>query len=130
MEPLLDRVRGLLSHRVAEPAFLALAVFAYAYFNVARVKHDYTNDFYVYYIAAAAFAGGEDAYSLTFEQFHAWAQQLGVPDGHAYPYYYPPLPALMVWPLTGLDVQTASLLWAFASAAAMSSSATSSTTPA
>ena len=90
----------------------------YGYWIASRVDIARTRDFYVYYVAAAAFADGADAYALSREQFAAFARALGVPS-HTFPYYYPPLTAVLVWPLTMLGPQKAALVWLVASAAAM-----------
>ena len=90
------------------------------------VSRDKPLDFYVYYIAAYGFAKGEDIYSaigpvgkLVWDRL---AAELGITN-YTLPYRYPPLAALLVWPLTFLPFQWAGLVWSVASGGAFIGSA-------
>jgi hypothetical protein len=90
------------------------------------VGRDKPLDFYVYYMAAYGFAKGEDIYSATRANGPAlWdhlAQVLHITN-YTYPYRYPPLTALIVWPLTFFPPQWASLIWLIASSGSFIASA-------
>ncbi len=74
-------------------------------------------DFNLYYVAAYGFAQGYDIYGAD----EALWTQVGVESGmtnYAPPYRYPPLTALVVWPLTFFPPRVAAGLWLGATAAA------------
>jgi len=117
MTRFLHSLRAALEHRAAAPVLLVGAMVFYAYWIIGRIDPAETIDFFVYYIAAAAFSAGENVYAFTEGNFAAWAQRLDVPSFTS-PYYYPPLTALIVWPLTLLSPMTASVTWLALSAGA------------
>jgi hypothetical protein len=82
-------------------------------------------DFYVYYSAAYGFAHGINMYGAIGANATAWANLAQTLQIHNYtlPYLYPPLTAMLAWPLTLLPPRWAALVWLIASALAFAASA-------
>jgi len=81
-------------------------------------------DFYVYYLAAYGFAHKVDMYAVG-DNTAIWAslaQELGIRN-YTMPYLYPPLTALLVWPLTLFPPRWAAFIWLLATAMAFIASA-------
>jgi alpha-1,2-mannosyltransferase len=82
-------------------------------------------DFSLYYLAAYGFAHGDDVYRAGAQRDadgHAVWEHLADAAGivaYAPPYRYPPLTAVLVWPLTFLPPRGATILWLAASALAL-----------
>jgi len=62
-------LRVVLETRGVAAVLAAAAAALYAGWIIVKIDLAATNDFYVYYIAAAAFAAGDNAYALDPEQF-------------------------------------------------------------
>src|SRR5262245_61727229 len=72
-----------------------------AFFDVLEILRARSiNDYGSFHAAALAIAGGADPYSVT---------RLGAAGVH--PYFYPPLLAELLWPLTLLEPFTARVVW-------------------
>lgn len=93
-----------------------------AWSSRALTDHKVAIDFYVYYLAAEGFAQGKDVYFISTRDWDVLAAEQNVPT-YTWPYYYPPLTAQLVWPLTALAPRWAALLWLLASSAAFIASA-------
>jgi hypothetical protein len=86
------------------------------------ISRDKPIDFYLYYVAAYGFSHGKDIYGMgndyageNYAQWVALAKEAHVPD-FAPPYRYPPLVAVLVWPLTLISPRGAALIWLVATA--------------
>lgn len=75
-------------------------------------------DFYTYLLAAAAFAQGEDPYTMSSAAQDMLAGQMGVTH-FARVYRYPPHTALLLLPLLQLPPQGAALVWVTLNALAL-----------
>ena len=77
-------------------------------------------DFAVYYFAAASFLGGDSPYGVNLGEHRGLvAQLLGGSRFTAAPYFYPPLTAALVSPLTLLPFIPAAWIWNAANAVAV-----------
>lgn len=89
---------------------LGLGVCLYAAWTVFVVLTDRPLDYYVYLIAADTLGQGENIYQAGPDTYRAAARRLGIstdtPD-----YLYPPLTALVVWPLGLLPLRAGAALW-------------------
>lgn len=74
------------------------------------LRADTANDFYVYYLAAKTFARQQNAYTASLQAWANLAAEVGITN-YTMPYYYPPLTAQLVWPLTFLRPDIALFLW-------------------
>jgi len=74
-------------------------------------------DFNLYYMAAYGFAHGYDVYDASTVPWAQIAQETHI-SNYAPPYRYPPLTAMLVWPLTFLTPRWAAVAFLVASAAA------------
>jgi hypothetical protein len=81
------------------------------------VSRDKPLDFYVYYLAAAAFLRGQNAYEISDPAWDDLAAEMGITN-YTRPYRYPPLTAELVAPLTFLSPRVAAALWLALSAVA------------
>jgi hypothetical protein len=79
-------------------------------------------DFNVYFIAAEAYARGQDPYALSdaypSPQWDALARDLGI-TRYAKPYRYPPQTAVLLLALRPLGARSAAVVWAIANAIAL-----------
>ena len=79
-------------------------------------------DFNVYYIAAEAYARGQDPYALSdaypSPQWDALARDLGI-TRYAKPYRYPPQTAVLLFALRPVGPKTAAIVWASVNALAL-----------
>jgi hypothetical protein len=104
---------------------LGLLAVVYASWIGYVLYQDRPLDFYTYYLASYGFAHGMNIYELqggeNGQASQMWAS-LAAATGvtwYAPAYLYPPLTALIVWPLTGLPPRWAAGVWLVASAAAI-----------
>ncbi|NJP07570.1 MAG: DUF2029 domain-containing protein [Chloroflexaceae bacterium] len=91
---------------------VVLTVLWYAAWSVFVVYTDRPLDYYVYVIAADVLGRGENIYQLT--DYAPIAERLGITN-YTSPYQYPPLTALLVWPLLLLPLRLGALVWVFGS---------------
>lgn len=97
----------------------ALLMGFYAAFNAWAFAAAGPIDFPVYYLGAVSFLEGGIPYGMAYEEFRAFGlERLGL-ERFGYPYYYPPLVAALVAPLTQLPVIAAAWVWNMANAAAV-----------
>lgn len=96
---------------------IALLAILYTIWIGYVVHQDKPLDFYVYYMAAYGFAHGWDVYAMGQDYSGTnrplWSQLAEEThiQNYAPPYRYPPLTALLVWPLTLLAPAPAAALW-------------------
>ena len=110
---------GGLFDRVARSWRLMVILLAvlYAGWIATVLERDRTVDFYVYYLAAYGFEHGINMYAPPPGTWAELAARAGVAR-YETQYYYPPLTALLVWPLTVLPARLAAGVWLVATAAA------------
>jgi hypothetical protein len=99
--------------------FMAILYFAW---GISVLIRDKQADFNLYYMAAYGFAHGKDIYGADPALWAELARDTGIRN-YAPPYRYPPLTALLVWPLTSLPPVPAAAVWLLLSAAACMASA-------
>jgi len=71
-------------------------------------------DYYTYAIAAYAFTHGIGIYATPEEGYDPIATRLGI-TVFMTPYLYPPLTAMVVWPLTLIPLHEGAAVWIFSS---------------
>ena len=97
-------------------------ILLYAVWGASVLVRNKQADFNLYYMAAYGFAHGEDIYGANDRLWAELAGKTGITN-YAPPYRYPPLTALLVWPLIFLSPAIAAALWLAATAAACIASA-------
>lgn len=96
---------------------IILLALVYAGWIAYVLARDRTVDFYVYYLAAYGFDRGINMYAPQPGTWAELAARAGVAR-YETQYYYPPLTAWLVWPLTALPARLAAGVWLVATAAA------------
>jgi len=112
------RLSVLVQSRQVRWLLLAALVTLYAGWVGYVVSRDKPVDFNLYYMAAYGFAHGHDVYGADTALWGQLAQETHIAN-YAPPYRYPPLAAMLVWPLTLLTPSVAAVL--FLSVSALSS---------
>ncbi len=115
---MLQHIRQIAVTQWAHWILVAVAVILYGGWSVYAVTRNKGTDYYVYYMAAYGFAHGYDVYENAPGLWEQLANQTGVQD-YAPPYRYPPLTALVNWPLTFLPPRIAALLWLLSTTGAL-----------
>ena len=110
--------------RLINKLLAAVIILLYAGWIGYVIWRDKCLDFYVYYLAAYGFAHKVDMYAIggNAAVWTSLAQELGIRN-YTTPYLYPPLTALLVWPLTFFPPRWAAFIWLMATAMAFIASA-------
>jgi len=105
--------------RLINKLLVAAIILLYAGWTGYVIWRDKCLDFYVYYLAAYGFAHKVDMYAMGDSRavWASLAQELGVRN-YTMPYLYPPLTALLVWPLIVFPPRWAAFIWLMATAIA------------
>ena len=104
-------------------SLITLTLVLYTIWISYLVIYDKPADFYAYYLAANGFAHSKDIYgAYGTDIWIQLAQESGI-SNYAPPYRYPPLTAMIVFPLTFLTPKSAASIWLVASALAFMASA-------
>ena len=93
---------------------LLIGVVSYSGWTAFVVATDRPVDYYTYAIAAYAFTHGIDIYATPEEGYDPIATRLGI-TVFMTPYLYPPLTAMVVWPLTLIPLHEGAAVWIFSS---------------
>jgi hypothetical protein len=105
--------RSLLADRWIVAIFIAGLAF-FSGWTAFVVVTDNPVDYYTYVIAAYALTHGINIYLTPDVGYDALAAKLGITT-YATPYAYPPLTAMIVWPLTFLPLRIGAAVWVFSS---------------
>lgn len=98
-------------------SILLAGLIVYSGWTLFIVLTDRSRTYYMYVIAANAFAHSQNIYLAGYNTYSLIANKLGIIIFDT-PYYDPLLTALVVWPITALPLRVGAAIWVFGSGVA------------